>query len=488
MQQPVVETEKFGGLATQDADNVETLGGAVFGGGTASGFSFSSLAAVADPNAFGGNRDDSKQFTWQGAGKKLFGQGGEEGSGGEEEEGVAHSEDPHFEPIVPLPDLVEVKTGEEEETAVFRYRAKLFRFDKDANQWKEKGIGEMKILCHKETGKHRLLLRREQVHKLACNHLLTPELSFRPLNTSETSWCWTAQDYSDMEPRIEQLAVRFKTIEQAREFKDKIDEIQDAMKSTAVSVITWNVNVYTSDISKAGTDAKVGLCLYGEKGQSDEIILDSKKEFFEKGRMDSFKVDIANVGRPYKLRVYHDNKGRGNGWHLNKIEMESVATNEKYVFPCDRWLADDEDDYSVVRELPAQGTGIQSPLPVDKYVIQVYTGDISKAGTDANVYITVFGERGDTGVRQLTHSKTHKNKFERGNMDEFEVEAVSLLELKKIRIGHDGSGFGAGWFLDKVVIKQIGEPRFDKTFVCERWLAKDMDDKLIEREIIPSDS
>ena len=48
------------------------------------------------------------------------------------------------------------------------------------------------------------------------------------------------------------------------------------------------------------------------------------------------------------------------------------------------------------------------------------------------------------------------------------MEAVSLLELKKIRIGHDGSGFGAGWFLDKVVIKQIGEPIFDKTFLCER--------------------
>ena len=42
--------------------------------------------------------------------------------------------------------------GEEEEKAIFAYRAKLFRFDGDANQWKEKGLGEMKILWHKETG------------------------------------------------------------------------------------------------------------------------------------------------------------------------------------------------------------------------------------------------------------------------------------------------------------------------------------------------
>ena len=44
--------------------------------------------------------------------------------------------------------------GEEEEKAVFAYRAKLFRFDGDANQWKEKGLGEMKILQHKENGNH----------------------------------------------------------------------------------------------------------------------------------------------------------------------------------------------------------------------------------------------------------------------------------------------------------------------------------------------
>ena len=46
-----------------------------------------------------------------------------------------------------------------------------------------------------------------------------------------------------------------------------------------------------------------------------------------------------------------------------QVEMEAMATKEKYVFNCGRWLADDEDDHSIVRELPAKGPGIKKPLP-----------------------------------------------------------------------------------------------------------------------------
>ena len=52
---------------------------------------------------------------------------------------------------------------------------------------------------------------------------------------------------------------------------------------------------------------------------------------------------------------------------------------------------------------------------VDKYVVQVFTGSKSMAGTDANVYINVFGERGDTGIRALTKSQ-NINKFEKGKV------------------------------------------------------------------------
>ena len=51
-----------------------------------------------------------------------------------------------------------------------------------------------------------------------------------------------------------------------------------------------------------------------------------------------------------------------------------------------------------------------------KYVVEVFTGDISGAGTDANVFLNIFGDRGDTGERKLHKSETNKDKFERGRV------------------------------------------------------------------------
>ena len=41
---------------------------------------------------------------------------------------------------------------------------------------------------------------------------------------------------------------------------------------------------------------------------------------------------------------------------------------------------------------------------------------MKSAGTDANVFVTIYGEYGDTGERQLGKSETYSNKFERGNV------------------------------------------------------------------------
>ena len=45
-----------------------------------------------------------------------------------------------------------------------------------------------------------------------------------------------------------------------------------------------------------------------------------------------------------------------------------------------------------------------------QYKVSVYTGDKKGAGTDANVFITMFGENGDSGEMKLDNTK---NNFER---------------------------------------------------------------------------
>ena len=55
-------------------------------------------------------------------------------------------------------------------------------------------------------------------------------------------------------------------------------------------------------------------------------------------------------------------------------------------------------------------------ISVVKYTAKVYTGKKSGAGTDANVFLNIFGTQGDTGERPLQKSATNKNKFEKGNV------------------------------------------------------------------------
>ncbi|CAI9535503.1 unnamed protein product [Staurois parvus] len=149
---------------------------------------------------------------------------------------VAEEDGPHFEPVVPLPEKIEVKTGEEDEEEMFCNRAKLFRFDTDTKEWKERGVGNVKILRHHVSGKIRLLMRREQVLKICANHLLTPDMKLKPLATSDKSYVWHAYDYADEMPKSEQLAIRFKTAEEAALFKSKFEEAQKSLHTTYSSV------------------------------------------------------------------------------------------------------------------------------------------------------------------------------------------------------------------------------------------------------------
>lgn len=55
-------------------------------------------------------------------------------------------------------------------------------------------------------------------------------------------------------------------------------------------------------------------------------------------------------------------------------------------------------------------------LAENTYEVHVLTGTVGGAGTDANVFLSIYGvERGDTGERQLKRSNNF-NKFEKGQV------------------------------------------------------------------------
>lgn len=128
-----------------------------------SGLSFASLASTAPPTAgdtASGGSTEMGQFSATsatGTGPQTFfglskhndfnnfktsadqsnGNNSTGGGGGGDGEDSAY--DPHYDPIIALPDEIVVSTGEEEEQKFFGERAKLYRFDVTNHEWKERG-------------------------------------------------------------------------------------------------------------------------------------------------------------------------------------------------------------------------------------------------------------------------------------------------------------------------------------------------------------
>uniref|UniRef100_A0A3Q2XV35 Lipoxygenase homology PLAT domains 1 n=1 Tax=Hippocampus comes TaxID=109280 RepID=A0A3Q2XV35_HIPCM len=255
--------------------------------------------------------------------------------------------------------------------------------------------------------------------------------------------------------------------------------------------VPYELKIYTSDVFGAGTDADVFIVLYGQKGV---CTLQKVCRLFTPTVCILCQLeDVGDIIE--KIRVGHDNRGSNSGWHLDKVEIRRLLRKGKVttIFPCERWLAKSEDDGETVRELvpsdiitekllrggtlkrteteveDALESELKPQIRSHTYQVSVRTGDMYKAGTDANVFLTIYGDLGDTGERKLSRSDNNRNKFKRGEVDKFTIEAVDLGQVFKIRIRHDNSMIGADWFLDQVEVLDVDTEEV-YMFLCERWL------------------
>ena len=92
-----------------------------------------------------------------------------------------------------------------------------------------------------------------------------------------------------------------------------------------------------------GTTARVGIKLYGEGGSSDSIrLMDPWQEIklFSRGSVNSFVLYLpVYLGQLHKIRVWHDNSGKGPSWYLYQVVVKDLSNDEKWHFVANRWLA-----------------------------------------------------------------------------------------------------------------------------------------------------
>ncbi|GAB7347252.1 hypothetical protein MBLNU459_g3347t1 [Dothideomycetes sp. NU459] len=173
----------------------------------------------------GGPKKEKKEETDEGADEPS---GSSKKQAADDDEKADDEEaDVHFEPVVHLTEKVDTKTNEESEEQTFKMRAKLFKFDRDSREWKERGTGEVKLLKHKENGRTRLVMRRDKTLKVCANHYVVPDMKLSPNVGSDRSWVWNASaDVSEGEPEAQTLAIRFGNSENANLFKEAFIKAQ----------------------------------------------------------------------------------------------------------------------------------------------------------------------------------------------------------------------------------------------------------------------
>lgn len=225
----------FASLAQKAA---ESAGGFLGGGGSTGSKSTQQFGV----SPFGGNPKDFKLFQSPQSSLNVSSRSSvrgpdetrheeEAGSDKDEDNADEYTPDVHYEPVVPLPPEVDVVSGEEGEEVMFVARCKLYRYDRENKENKERGLGDIKILKNPVTKKYRCVMRREKVFKLCANFPIHSELKLRPRDGLPTVYAWACKDFSEdvITGADETFTARFKDATIAKNFFEKM---QDAIANS----------------------------------------------------------------------------------------------------------------------------------------------------------------------------------------------------------------------------------------------------------------
>ena len=123
-------------------------------------------------------------------------------------------------------------------------------------------------------------------------------------------------------------------------------------------------------------------------------------------------------------------------------------------------------------------------VKAQSYIVKVWTAEAEGGGTDAKVFMTIYGSKGSSPRLPLSDKA---GRFEQGATDLIAVEADPIGDLQRIRIEHDNSGPSSAWKLGKITVRDTVSDKLCY-FHCNRWIADDRGDFQTVAELEASDT
>ncbi len=239
----------------------------------------------------------------------------------------------------------------------------------------------------------------------------------------------------------------------------------------------------TSDIERAGTDAWIYVDLVGKNGKhcNYAFVGGDDSSYLERGDLTIYNYPsllsnhdpvadcklIDDIEYAVIVNSNKDMEGNagGNGWHLEYLAVEDKFLGKDVVFPVKRWFDETADDRKLTRKV------YPSTNPdMTEYEIDVQTGRVQGAGTDARIKISLLGTETVRSIREFQPGDANNN-FENGMFETFYLPGLDLGNLTQIELTNDGSGKNSEWFVETIVIRNSKtgkEWRFD----VNSWVVK----------------
>ncbi|CAF1040089.1 unnamed protein product [Adineta ricciae] len=264
------------------------------------------------------------------------------------------------------------------------------------------------------------------------------EIEITNLNTSKT-WlcefnCWLPKT-NDQEPH---------------------SHVKPSSELNLKNLCVYVLQVRTGGKQFAGTDSLIQVMIKGTDSQTRQLSLTSDaSNLFEQNQLDTFAIVGWDLGDLLELTVTSDRTHMASDWDLKEMNIWKILPDNEskqvlVYFPFNQWIGKKKSTLTAKRE--TYRSVDHHPRGPTCYHIAIKTGDVRGAGTDANVYIIIYGESG----RSTTHllDNIGKNDFERNTTSEFTVMDIDVGNINAIKIWHDNSKPGAAWFLDTVIVRK----------------------------------